>query len=56
LLPPKRQHFEDSARDKERNREMNDHRMLRVSGKERGLQIEGIHGCKEWFHDRFSTL
>jgi hypothetical protein len=53
LLAPDRKYFEDSTRNKERNREMNDHRMLCVSGEERGLQIEGIRGrCKEWFHDR----
>jgi hypothetical protein len=47
LLAPDRQYLEDGARYKERNRKMNDDRMLRVSREERGLQIEGIRGSHE---------
>jgi len=56
LLAPDCQYFEDSAGDKERNREMNDDRMLGVSGQERGLDVEGIRGrSKEQFHNHFGA-
>jgi len=50
-----RKYFEDSTRNKERNRKMNDHRMLRVSGEERSLQIEGFGTPQGMVHDRFES-
>jgi hypothetical protein len=57
LLAPDRQYLEDDARYKERNRKMNDDRMLRLACEERGLQIEGIRGSHEkQFHNVHGPL
>ncbi len=42
LLAPDRENVEDSARNKKRNRKMNDNRMLGVPCQKRRLQIERI--------------
>ena len=42
LLAPDREDVEDSARNEERNRKMNNDRMLRMPCEERRLQIERI--------------
>ena len=52
LLSPEREDFEDNARDKKRNRKMDDHRMLRVRCKQCSPEIERI-GDGEDIH--FST-
>jgi hypothetical protein len=42
LLAPGRKYFEDITGNKERDRKMNDHWLLRVSRKKRGFEIERI--------------
>src|SRR5436305_5500344 len=53
LFPPERQDFKHCTHNKQRDRKMNEHRVLRMRGKQRSFEIERIYSQNQCFH--FST-